>query len=69
MHFLEKLWKILENIEILNLPQHKEEETILVSEPNYHTKKFRKFLQKIYRKFTIFIENLLAIEMKKRRYL
>ena len=24
--FLEKLWKMLENIEILNLSQHKEEE-------------------------------------------
>ena len=28
MQFLEKLWKILEDIEILNLPQQKEEETI-----------------------------------------
>ena len=28
MQFLEKLWKILENIEKLNLPQQKEEETI-----------------------------------------
>ena len=25
MQFLEKLWKMLENIEILNLPQQKEE--------------------------------------------
>ena len=28
MQFLEKWWKKLENIEILNLPQQKEEETI-----------------------------------------
>ena len=28
MQFLEKLWKMLENIEILNLSQQKEEETI-----------------------------------------
>ena len=34
MQFLEKLWKMLENIEILNLSQQEEEETI------YHTKFF-----------------------------
>ena len=28
MEVLEKLWEISENIEILNLPQDKEEETI-----------------------------------------
>ena len=56
MQFLEKLWNILENIEILNLLQQKEEETILVSEPNYHTRKF-------------FTKTLLAIEMKKSEYL
>ena len=28
MYFLEKLWKMLENMEILNLSQQKEEETI-----------------------------------------
>ena len=28
MPFLEKLWKMLENIEILNLSQQKEEETV-----------------------------------------
>ena len=28
MQFLENLWKMLENIEILNLSQQKEEETI-----------------------------------------
>ena len=53
MQFLEKLWKMGENIEILNLSQQREEGTIyLVSELNYHTTKF-------------FKENLLVIEMKK----
>ena len=28
MQFLGKLWKMLENIEILNLPQQKKEETV-----------------------------------------
>ena len=38
MHFLEKLWKMLKNMEILNLSQQKKM-THLVSKPNYHTTK------------------------------
>ena len=56
MQVLEELWKMLENIEILNLSQQKEEEIILLSEPNYHTTKF-------------FTENLLAIQIKKTQVL
>ena len=48
-----KLWKMWENIEILNLQQQKGEEIILL---NYHTTKF-------------FIENLLAIKMRKTQIL
>ena len=48
-----KLWKMWENIEILNLQQQKGEEIILL---NYHTTKF-------------FIENLLAIKMRKTQML
>ena len=51
MLFLEKPWKMLENIEILNLSQQKEGET-LVSEPNHHATEF-------------LTEKLFAIEMKK----
>ena len=53
MQFLEKLWKMLKNIEILNLSQQKRRRNYLLSEPNYDTTKF-------------FIENLLAIKIKKR---
>ena len=53
IQFLQKLWKIWENIEILNLSQQKEEETIWS-----HNKVIK--LQKF------FTENLLAIEMKKK---
>ena len=52
MQCLEKLCKMWENIEILNLSQQKGEGNIFVSEPNYHTTK-------------LFIEHLLAIEKKK----
>ena len=43
MQFLEKLWKMLENIEILNLSQQKEEETIwyhnqIIIPKVFHTK-------------------------------
>ena len=48
-----KLWKMWENIEILNLQQQKGEEIILL---NYHTTKF-------------FIENLLAMKMRKTQIL
>ena len=54
MQVLEKLWKMFENIEILNFPHQKKRRNYLVSEPNYHTTKF-------------FTENLLAMEMKKNR--
>ena len=52
MQFLEKLWKMWENKAILNVSQQKRH--YLVSEQNYHTRKF-------------FTENLLAIGMKKYR--
>ena len=51
MQFLEKRWKMLENIDILNLSKERGR-NYLVSEPNYHTTKFPK-------------ENLLATRMKK----
>ena len=43
MQFLEKLWKMLENKEILNLPQEKEGETIwcqnqIIILQSFHTK-------------------------------
>ena len=50
MQFLENLWKIWENIDILNLSERRR--NYLVSEPNYHTAEF-------------FTEHLLVIEMKK----
>ena len=50
MQFLENLWKIWENIEILNMSERRR--NYLGSEPNYHTAEF-------------FTENLLVIEMKK----
>ena len=57
MQVLEKLCKMWENRQILNLSQQKEEENIcLVSEPNHHTKRF-------------LTENFWAIEMKKSRQL
>ena len=49
---MQKLRKMLENIEILNLSQRKKTRIYLVSEPNYHITKF-------------FTEKLLAIGMKK----
>ena len=53
MQFLEKLSKILENIEIdIKLVTTEERSNYLLSELNYHTTNF-------------FNENLLAIEMKK----
>ena len=52
MQVLGKLWKMLENIEILNFPHQKKRRNYSVSEPNFHTTKF-------------FTENLLAMEMKK----
>ena len=48
---LEKLWKMWENIEILDLPQPKKR-SYSAFEPNYHTTKF-------------FTETLLTIEMRK----
>ena len=53
MQFLEKVFKMLKNIEIFNLYQQKYEE---VSKPNYHTTKF-------------FTENLLAIKIRKTQIL
>ena len=55
MQFLEKLWKMLKNIEILNLSQQTKRNH-LVSGPNYHTTK-------------CFIEHLLAINMIKAKIL
>ena len=55
MQFLEKLWKMLKNIEILNLSQQTKRNH-LVSGPNYHTTKR-------------FIEHLLAINMIKAKIL
>ena len=56
MQFLEELWKMCQNIEILDLTQQKEEWGYLVLEPTYHATKF-------------FTENVLAIEMKKKQTL
>ena len=57
MQSQKKLWTMRENIiEILNLPQQKEDGTIQYEDPHYHTTKF-------------FIEHLLAIEMEKREIL
>ena len=53
MQLLEKLWKMWESIEILNLERRS---IYLVSEPSYHTSNF-------------FTENLLAIEMRKTQIL
>ena len=55
MQLLEKLWKMWENIEILNLATEKRR-NYLVLEPNYHTTK-------------ISTEYLLAIEIKKTQIL
>ena len=53
MQFLEKLWKMWENMEILiKLVTTERRRNYFVSEPNYHTTKF-------------FTENLLGIEMIK----
>ena len=53
MQFLEKLWKMLKNIEILNLSQQRRRRrNYLLSELNYDATKF-------------LIENLLAIKIKK----
>ena len=41
MQFLEGLWKMSENMEMLNLSQQKEEENIWCQNPiNYQTTKF-----------------------------
>ena len=53
MQFLEKLWKMRENIKLLTAERRT---NYLVSEPNYHTGKF-------------FTENSLAIEMQKSQML
>ena len=53
MQFLEKLWKLLENIKILNLSQQKKGETIWCQNQNYHTTNFS-------------TENLVAIEKNKK---
>ena len=50
MLFLEKLWKMWENIDIKPVTTETRR-NYLVSEPNYHTRKF-------------FTENLLAVEIK-----
>ena len=42
MHFLDKVWKILENLKILNWSQQKENRNYLVSEPNYYTTVFHR---------------------------
>ena len=55
MLFLEKLWKMWENIDI-KLVKTERRRNYLVSEPNYHSKKF-------------FTENVLAKEMKKNQIL
>ena len=52
MQVLEKLRKMLENIEILNFPHQKKRRNYSVSESNHHTTKF-------------FTENLLPMEVKK----
>ena len=50
--FLEKIWIMLENIDISNLSQQGRRRNYLVSEPNYHTTK-------------LFTEHLSAIEIKR----
>ena len=55
MQFLEKLWKMKESIEILNITTERRR-NYLESEPNCHTTK-------------LFTENLLAIEMRKTQIL
>ena len=54
MQFLEKIWKMLENIRDIKLLTTERRRSYLVSERNFHTTKF-------------FKENLLAIEIKKNR--
>ena len=56
MQFLEKLFKIEENIENVKLVTTERGINHLVSEPNYHTTKF-------------FTENLLVMEMTKTQIL
>ena len=51
MQFSEKLWKMWEKIETLNLPEQKKRGNYLVPESKYHTTKF-------------FPEHLLAMETK-----
>ena len=53
MQFLAKLWKILENTEVLNLSQQKEEGTIQYQNQIIITQNF-------------FTKHFLAIEMKNR---
>ena len=44
MQFLEKLWKIWENVEILNLSQQKEEETMESEKLSKYKVFHRKFI-------------------------
>ena len=52
MQFLEKPWEMLKKYRDIKLVTTEKRRNYLVSEPNYHTRKF-------------FIEHLLALEMKK----
>ena len=52
MQFLEKPWEMLKKHSDIKLATTEKRRNYLVSEPNYHTRKF-------------FIENLMAIEMRK----
>ena len=56
MQFLEKLWKNVRKHRNINVVTIERRRNYLVSEPNYHSKKF-------------FTENLLAIEMRKTQIL
>ena len=56
MQFSKKTMENVRKHRDIKLVKQKEEQNYLVSEPNYHTTEF-------------FTENLLAIEMKKQRYL
>ena len=52
MQFLEKPWEMLKKYRDIKLVTTEKRRNYLVSEPNYHTRKF-------------FMEHLLALEMKK----
>ena len=51
MEFLEKLWKILENIEILNLSQQKEETICCHRKKSYGFRTKLSYYKAFYRKF------------------